>query len=187
MLCILPWYASVFDPQYTVCCFTLAFRPVFFPCYFRLHQRVAYAKAKSDVVAQRDGSFVARPKRKTDGSEAPAASAAKQSKKSSSSSSSSSSSAPHAAAAPRHSIVDEEVPPNAVLFVQNLPIEATHPMLVALFSPYDGFKEARMIEGKPGIAFVEFGTEFQSTRAMESLQGFKVTPQHAMDVSYAKK
>ena len=153
-----------------------------------LCQRVAYAKAKSDVVAQRDGSFVARPKRKTDGSEASAASAAKQSKKSSSSSSAhSSSAAPHAAAAPRHSIVDEEVPPNAVLFVQNLPAEATHPMLVALFSPYDGFKEARMIEGKPGIAFVEFGTEFQSTRAMESLQGFKVTPQHAMDVSYAKK
>jgi U2 small nuclear ribonucleoprotein B'' len=43
------------------------------------------------------------------------------------------------------------------------------------------------MEGKPGLAFVEFHNEFQATRAMESLQGFKVTPAHAMQISYAKK
>ena len=31
-----------------------------------IQQRVAYAKVKSDIVSQRDGTFVARPKRKMD-------------------------------------------------------------------------------------------------------------------------
>ena len=44
--------------------------------------------------------------------------------------------------------------------------------------------QARMTAGH---SFVEFGTEFQATRAMESLQGFKVTPSHSINVTYAKK
>lgn len=161
----------------------------FVALFHALCQRVAYSKAKSDVISQRDGTFVARPKRKMDGDSKSAAPAAKQSKgaKSAASASASSSSSSAFAAASKSSIIDEELPPNSVLFVQQLPAEATQPMLAALFSPYDGFKEARIIDGKPGIAFVEFGTEFQATRAMESLQGFKVTPQHAINVTYAKK
>ncbi len=44
-----------------------------------------------------------------------------------------------------------------------------------------------MIESKPGISFIEFGTEIEATRAMESLQGFKVTPLLAMHIQYSKK
>ena len=41
--------------------------------------------------------------------------------------------------------------------------------------------------GRSDIAFVEFETELQSTEAKNSLQGFKITPTHAMNIAYAKK
>ncbi|KAI8014658.1 U2 small nuclear ribonucleoprotein B'' 2 [Camellia lanceoleosa] len=47
--------------------------------------------------------------------------------------------------------------------------------------------EVRMIEAKPGIAFVEFEDDVQSSDAMQALQGFKITPQNPMAVTYAKK
>ena len=43
-----------------------------------------------------------------------------------------------------------------------------------------------MIPAKPGIAFVEFEGEMQATVAMTGLQGFKVTPQNAMKITYSK-
>lgn len=78
-------------------------------------------------------------------------------------------------------------PPNNILFVQNLPHETTPMMLQMLFLQYPGFKEVRMIETKPGIAFVEYTDEMQSTVAMQALQGFKLTPQNPMLITYAKK
>ncbi|ONK77198.1 uncharacterized protein A4U43_C02F4100 [Asparagus officinalis] len=48
-------------------------------------------------------------------------------------------------------------------------------------------KEVRMIEAKPGIAFVEFEDDMQASIAMQALQGFKITPQNPMAVAYAKK
>eukprot|EP01018_Ginkgo_biloba_P000336 Gb_27614 [translate_table: standard] len=60
-------------------------------------------------------------------------------------------------------------------------------MLQMLFQQYPGFKEVRMIEAKPGIAFVEYGDEMQASVAMQALQGFKITPQNPMNISYAKK
>lgn len=44
-----------------------------------------------------------------------------------------------------------------------------------------------MIEAKPGIAFVEYEDENQSMVAMEALQGFKISPENPMAISYAKK
>lgn len=43
-----------------------------------------------------------------------------------------------------------------------------------------------MVPSKPGIAFVEFETEMQATVALTGLQGFKVTPQNAMQITYSK-
>lgn len=60
-------------------------------------------------------------------------------------------------------------------------------MLQLLFKQFPGFKEVRMIDAKPGIAFVEFDDDNQSSTAMQSLQGFKITPQNSMAISYAKK
>ncbi|GMP48976.1 hypothetical protein CsSME_00016134 [Camellia sinensis var. sinensis] len=77
--------------------------------------------------------------------------------------------------------------PKKILFIQNLPHETTSMMLPALFQQYPGFREVRMIEAKPGIAFVEFEDDVQSSVAMQALQGFKITPQNPMAVTYAKK
>ncbi|XP_049408963.1 U2 small nuclear ribonucleoprotein B''-like [Solanum stenotomum] len=77
--------------------------------------------------------------------------------------------------------------PNNILFIQNLPHETTSMMLEVLFKLYPGFREVRMIEAKPGIAFVEFDDDVQSSVAMQALQGFKITPQNPMAITYAKK
>jgi hypothetical protein len=47
--------------------------------------------------------------------------------------------------------------------------------------------QVRMVPGKPGIAFVEFGTDTQAGQAKDTLQGFKLTPTNAMRVTFAKK
>lgn len=60
-------------------------------------------------------------------------------------------------------------------------------MLEMLFEQYPGFKEVRLIEAKPGIAFVDFEDEVQSSMAMQALQGFKITPQNPMMITFAKK
>lgn len=84
-------------------------------------------------------------------------------------------------------VPEAPAPPNSILFVQNLPHETTPMMLQMLFCQYPGFKEVRMVEAKPGIAFVEYGDEVQSTVAMQALQGFKMNPQNSMLITYAKK
>ena len=41
--------------------------------------------------------------------------------------------------------------------------------------------------GRHDIAFVEFENEIQSAAARDALQGFKITPNSAMKISFAKK
>ncbi|XP_073291607.1 U2 small nuclear ribonucleoprotein B'' 2-like [Primulina huaijiensis] len=77
--------------------------------------------------------------------------------------------------------------PNHILFIQNLPYETNIMMLELLFKQYPGFREVRMVEAKPGIAFVEFDDDSQSSVAMQDLQGFKITAQNPMAITYAKK
>jgi U1 small nuclear ribonucleoprotein A len=84
-------------------------------------------------------------------------------------------------------VPEAPAPPNNILFIQNLPNETTPMMLQMLFQQYPGFKEVRMVEAKPGIAFVEYGDEMQSTGAMHGLQGFKILQQNSMLITYAKK
>lgn len=81
----------------------------------------------------------------------------------------------------------ESAAPNNILFIENLPHQTTSMMLQVLFQQYPGFREVRMIEAKPGIAFVEFEDDVQSSIAMQALQGFKITPQNPMAISFAKK
>eukprot|EP00741_Cyanophora_paradoxa_P002461 tig00000076_g2385.t1 len=77
--------------------------------------------------------------------------------------------------------------PNRTLFAQNLPDQANELMLKMLFQQFPGFREARLVPGKAGIAFIDFDFEHQATTAMASLQNFKITPTHLMQLSYAKK
>ena len=88
---------------------------------------------------------------------------------------------------PKGGAAEGPAPPNKILFVQHLPQETTPMMLQMLFCQYPGFKEVRMVEAKPGIAFVEFADELQATIAMQGLQSFKITPHYPMLITYAKK
>ncbi len=81
----------------------------------------------------------------------------------------------------------EEQPPNKIRFLQRLPVAVNEMMLQALFKQFQGLSEVRMVPGKAGIAFVEFTNESQATQAKDTLQGFKLTPQNAMRITFAKK
>ncbi|PNF42370.1 U2 small nuclear ribonucleoprotein B'' [Cryptotermes secundus] len=80
-----------------------------------------------------------------------------------------------------------EQPPNQILFLTNLPDETNEMMLSMLFNQFPGFKEVRLVPNRHDIAFVEFENELQSGAAKDALQGFKITPSHAMKISFAKK
>ncbi|KAH8352217.1 hypothetical protein KR084_002834 [Drosophila pseudotakahashii] len=77
--------------------------------------------------------------------------------------------------------------PNQILFLVNLPEETNEMMLSMLFSQFPGFKEVRLVPNRHDIAFVEFTTELQSSSAKDALQGFKITPNHSMKITFARK
>lgn len=78
-------------------------------------------------------------------------------------------------------------PPHRILFVENLPDQCNSMMLQMLFQQYPGFKEARLVPSKPGIAFVEYQDIFTATTAKNSLQGFKITPTNLMKITFGRQ
>jgi U1 small nuclear ribonucleoprotein A len=161
-----------------------------FPFYDK-RMRIAYAKSKSDAVAKLDGTFVARTaekrgeKRKASRDGEPPAKrmevaptpmvqhgGAR---------------APAPAEKKEAPAVIPQLPPNQILFVENLPEECNEMMLLMLFQQFPGFKEVRMVAGKPGIAFVEYDAIPSATTALNGLQEFKMTPEKSMIISYAKQ
>ncbi|MBA0679638.1 hypothetical protein Goari_011395 [Gossypium aridum] len=165
-----------------------------FPFYDK-EMRIQYAKTKSDIIAKADGTFVPREKRKRHDEKGgkkrkeqldpnQAAAGLNPSYAGAYGATPPLSQIPYLGARP---IVPEApAPPNNILFVQNLPHDATAMMLQMLFNQYPGLKDVRMVEAKPGIAFVEYENEMQSTVAMQALQGFKIQ-QNQMLITYAKK
>ena len=77
--------------------------------------------------------------------------------------------------------------PNRILFLEKLPSDVPAATLRLLFKDFPGFLEIRQVQQLPGIAFVEFSTEVESTVAMNALQGFKIKSDCIMHISYAKK
>ncbi|KAJ3272412.1 hypothetical protein HDV01_005595 [Terramyces sp. JEL0728] len=95
---------------------------------------------------------------------------------------------------PKKKTGEDSLPPNAILFVQNLPPGTTEQMLNSMFSQYymtnyrfGGFIEVRLIPGKSDIAFVEYESEMESTLAKQSLNGYRITQDREMKVTFAKK
>ncbi|KAI9848071.1 MAG: hypothetical protein M1837_001173 [Sclerophora amabilis] len=74
--------------------------------------------------------------------------------------------APNPAAVP-----DEYLPPNKILFVQNLPEDYDVEALSVIFGRFDGFREVRMVPGRKGIAFVEYESEGGAIGAKEGTGG----------------
>ena len=152
--------------------------------------RLTYALGKSDAAAKADGTFKA--------AQAAARAAARKGKRAGSgrggggeaaaggakrAATASATAAPAAEAASDAA----EAPPNSTLFVTNLPETTTDAMLSMLFQQFPGFSRTRMVPAKPGIAFVEFETEVAAGVARSGLRGFKITPEKAMSVEYAKR
>jgi len=78
-------------------------------------------------------------------------------------------------------------PPNKILFIERLPPESNELMISVLFNQFVGYKEVRLVPGRADIAFVEFETVEQSKIAKSQLNNFKVTPTHALKITFAKQ
>ncbi|CAM6096087.1 unnamed protein product [Calypogeia fissa] len=166
-----------------------------FPFYDKA-MRIQYAKSKSDAVAKADGTFVSREKRKKQDERAERKRREQQAEPTVAGPPPSAypppygvppPAAPTPQFPPRPVAQEPPAPPNNILFAQNLPREASNLMIEMLFQQFPGFKEVRMIEAKPGIAFIEFGDENQASVALQALHNFKITPTNPMQISYAKK
>lgn len=179
-----------------------------FPFYDK-PMRIQYAKGKSDAVAKLDGSFVQRDKKAREKRKAAANDANKPAKKAVPAAVNQPGAVvtqqvpgvmpvaampgqPIPAAAvptPVAPVVVQPVPeqPNSILFLTNLPQETTEMMLQMLFNQFPGLKEVRLVSGRSDIAFVEFENEIQAGTAKDALQGFRIKPTHAMNISFAKK
>merc|ERR1712194_318260 len=89
-----------------------------------------------------------------------------------------------AAGGARKPMINSE--PNKTLFVENLPLEATDAMLSMLFRQYPGFQEIRLIPGR-NVAFADYQNEYQAGMAMQGLQGFSMTPEVKLSLTYARR
>lgn len=93
------------------------------------------------------------------------------------------------ATAPKRSNIvqmpDEYLPPNKILFIQNLPETITKEDLENMFKAYPNLHDVRLIPGRKGIAFVEYTDEASSTVAREALHNYKVDEEHKMKVGIA--
>lgn len=69
---------------------------------------------------------------------------------------------------------DEYLPPNKILFVQNVPDEYDVDALTSIFSRFDGFREIRLVPGRRGIAFVEYEAEQGAITARENTAGMNL-------------
>ncbi|XP_024020217.1 U2 small nuclear ribonucleoprotein B'' 2 isoform X1 [Morus notabilis] len=158
-----------------------------FPFYDK-PMRIQYAKTKSDCVAKAEGSFVPREKKKKQEEKAERKRRAEEGQQSAAPNDTGAENGVTTAPFRQGNMrAQEAAAPNNILFIENLPHETNSMMLELLFRQYPGFREVRMIEAKPGIAFVEFEDDVQSSMAMQALQGFKITPQNPMAITFAKK
>ena len=97
---------------------------------------------------------------------------------------------PNAANTQGNSKSNPQVPdylPNCILFLTNLPKETNEIMLPMLFNQFPSFKKECLVPGRRDMAFVEFANDEQAGAVRDALQGFKITPSHAMKITYAKK
>jgi len=82
---------------------------------------------------------------------------------------------------------DEYLPPNKILFLQNLPDTVTKDQLTMLFSQYPNLYEVRLIPTKKDIAFVEYMDEGSATVAKEALHNHKLDGESKLKITYARK
>ncbi|KAF2239963.1 RNA-binding domain-containing protein [Viridothelium virens] len=74
-------------------------------------------------------------------------------------------------------VPDEYLPPNKILFVQNLPEGYDVDSLTAIFGRFEGFREVRLVPGRKGISFVEYENEAGAISAKENTAGMTLGDQ----------
>ena len=77
---------------------------------------------------------------------------------------------------------DEYLPPNKILFLQNLPETSTKEQLQTLFNQYPNLYEVRLIPTKKDIAFVEYMDEGSAGVAKDALHNFKLDGENKIKV-----
>jgi RNA recognition motif-containing protein len=91
-------------------------------------------------------------------------------------------------AGPAAVVPDEYLPPNRILFVQNLPDDFDREALTAIFGRFEGFREVRMVPGRSGIAFVEYEAEAGAITAKENTAGMPLKDgEKMMKVTYPRQ
>jgi hypothetical protein len=91
-------------------------------------------------------------------------------------------------AGPAAVIPDEYLPPNKILFVQNLPEEYDIDALTAIFGRFEGFREVRLVPGRRGIAFIEYEAETGAISAKENTAGMALGDgSQVMKVTYQRQ
>jgi U2 small nuclear ribonucleoprotein B'' len=148
--------------------------------FFGKDMVIEYAHAKSDRIAKRDGDFVPKAQR--------------QKRKMVNASIETGDEMNEIAKPPDASQVDAATSatsgvgasvgaePTRILLAQNLPTECNEMMLGMLFQQYPGYKEVRIPQ--PGMGFIEFEDAAQATVAMNTLDGFKLSPQDTLNLTY---
>ncbi|KAJ2845426.1 hypothetical protein GGI22_006561 [Coemansia erecta] len=81
---------------------------------------------------------------------------------------------------------DEQQTPSQTLFISNIPDGVSADMLSGLFQQYAGFKEVRLVAGKGGVAFVDYESVDSAAAARRVLDGFKLSADQAMNVSFSR-
>ncbi|KAI0829050.1 RNA-binding domain-containing protein [Trametes gibbosa] len=92
-----------------------------------------------------------------------------------------------AAKRPNVQMPDEYLPPNKILFLQNLPENVNKDQLMALFTQYPNLHEVRLIPTKKDIAFVEFLDEGSATVAKDALHNYKLDGENKIKITFARK
>jgi U2 small nuclear ribonucleoprotein B'' len=144
--------------------------------FFGKDLKLNYSREVSDRIAKRDGTYVAKAKRKK---LVPSTLTAETT---STTTASAPSTTVSTAPAPSSAAPTEQ--PSHILFAVNLPPECNEMMLSMLFRQYSGFKEVRI--PRPGLAFCEFDDEPHATLALERLNGFKLTSTDSLKLTYGK-
>eukprot|EP00960_Hanusia_phi_P047239 758314-Hanusia_phi.AAC.4 len=160
--------------------------------------KISYARSKSDVIAKLEGTFEARTKKTkakpptgkkvkkakaAEGGEGEMEEDAEQMDEEEDDAESKgktnahggwqASSGQNQKSAPAAPVHTGPLFPHPILFLENLPLDITSDDVAAVFSPFPGFKEVRLVPSRPGIAFVEYESEMQSGMAMARLQGHR--------------
>ncbi|QPC71653.1 hypothetical protein HYE68_002405 [Fusarium pseudograminearum] len=77
-------------------------------------------------------------------------------------------------AAAATSVLDEFLPPNKILFVQNFPEDYDVEALTSVFGRFEGLREVRLVPTRRGIAFIEYETEQGAITAKENTAGLNL-------------